>query len=120
MKSLARNKHVNINSIGLLPVFNHKTFKIIYNNCKNYFDWLIFVTKELLYPREAVSLLSSIWKGYICLPYGYGHNQTLLCTARMFLTQRNVAACLLWAICACSCDFVQHPLIYKRFNYIGL
>ena len=92
MKPLARNIQVN-KSIDLCPVFFNKTFKIIYNNCNNYFDWLTFVTKELLYPREAVSLLSSKWKGYICPPYGYGHNVILLSMTRMLNLNVVAAYC---------------------------
>ena len=40
-----------------------RSHKIICNHCNNYFDWLISVAKELLYLREAVSVLFGKCKG---------------------------------------------------------
>ena len=41
-----------------------RSHKIICNHCNNYFDWLISVAKELLYLREAVSVLFGKCKGF--------------------------------------------------------
>ena len=116
----------------------HKTLKIIYNNCNNYFDWLIFCEQKIaFYPREAVFLLSSKQKCYICPPMDMGKIESYC--ARLECFERNGR--LLHAYCGLSVHAtgilyhyvvgemyflvyvhwcLQHPLIYKQVRYCNI
>ena len=113
----------------------HEAFRIIYDNCNNYFDWLIFVTKELPCPREAVfyclasrmlyfsilwiSVQSNLvvhgenaWNVVACMPtVGYLCMQLYFCAIQWQAQMYN----FVYAHCC-----LQHPLIYKQIRYCNI
>ena len=102
----------------------HKTLKIIYNNCNNYFDWLIFVTKVIFVHPMDMGTIESYCARLECfehngrLLHAYCglsvHAAGILCHSVVgemyFLVY--VSVYVHWCL--------QHPLIYKQVRYCNI